>query len=170
MMRRLLWLLALMTLPVVAGAQVRVCIEPADTTVSLGDVITVRVTTDGPVADLKGYLVRATHNTAVLTHLSTTPGSVLNGYLATFLPHAAAPDTIGFDAAVLIGATMGPGTLGYFTFTASAPGICDLVITDAKMRNSLNQPFPIITCNGRVRVVGPLPVRNSTWSTVKARP
>lgn len=153
-----------------AGAQIHVCVEPTDTTVALGDFVTVRVTTDGPVADLKGYLFRATHNPAVLTLQSTDPGSVLDGHLYTFIPFTAPPDTIGFDAAVLIGATMGPGTLGYFTFQATATGICDLIPTQVLMRNSLNQPYPIVTCNGRVRVVTVTPSRTSTWGEIKARP
>lgn len=151
-----------------AAAQVQVCIEPADTTVALGDLVTVRVTTDGPPADLKGYLLRATHDPAVLSLVSTDPGSVLDSYLYTFFPYVAAPDTIGFDAAVLIGSTAGPGTLGTFTFQATAIGICDLVPTEVLMRDSSNQPFSVSLCAGRVRVIGVTPRKDSTWGSVKA--
>lgn len=159
-----------LSLSLPAAAQVvHVCFEPADTTVALGDVFTVRVTADGPVADLKGYLARGTYNPSVLTLLSTTPGSVLTGKLATFIPYAAPPDTLGFDAAVLIGTTQGPGTLGYFQFQATAPGICDLILTEIQMRNSLNQPYSVVLCNGRVRVVTVTPTQHLTWGEIKSR-
>ncbi len=153
----------------VSAQTVHVCFEPADTTVALGDIVTVRVTTDGPPADLKGYLVRGTHNTAVLTLQATLAGSVLNGKLATFIPYTAPPDTLGFDAAVLVGNTQGPGTLGYFQFQATAPGICDLIMTQVLMRNSLNQPYTIAFCNGRIRVISVTPTQSVSWGEVKAR-
>lgn len=160
----------LLTLSLPAAAQVvHVCFEPADTTVALGDFVTVRVTADGPAADLKGYLARGTYNTSVLTLQATTPGSVLTGKLATFIPYTAPPDTLGFDAAVLIGTTQGPGTLGYFQFQATAPGICDLILTEILMRNSLNQPYSVALCNGRVRVVTVTPTQQLTWGEIKAR-
>jgi hypothetical protein len=164
----LLVALALPGLAAPAGAQINVCVEPADSTIALGDVVTVRVTTDGPMADLKGYLVRLTYNPAVLALGAITPGNVLDGHLATFIPFAAPADTAGFDAAVLIGSTDGPGTLGYIQFTGIANGVSDLRIVEVIMRNSLNQSFPVTTCDGRIRVIAPVPVENETWGGIKS--
>ena len=100
---------------------------------------------------------------------ATLAGSVLNGKLATFIPYTAPPDTLGFDAAVLVGNTQGPGTLGYFQFQATAPGICDLIMTQVLMRNSLNQPYTIAFCNGRIRVISVTPTQSVSWGEVKAR-
>lgn len=161
-------LTALLIIVPPAGAQVRVCVEPADTTIALGDVATVRVTTDGPPADLKGFLVRAVYNPGVLSLQATLPGSVLSGYLYSFYPYAAPPDTLGFDAAVLIGATQGPGTLGLLRIQGISEGICDIVPTQLLMRNSLNEPYPVITCSGRVRVVSPTAAAQTTWGAIKA--
>jgi hypothetical protein len=149
-------------------AQVRVCVEPADTLIALGDSVTVVVRADGPASDLKGFLVRLTYRPAVLLPGVTSPGDVLAGHGRFFMPYAASPDTLGFDGAVLIGTTAGPGTLGSFRFQGFAAGTSDLILTEVLLRDSDNEPIALTVCHGRITVTPPTPVTWTTWGGVKA--
>ncbi len=164
---RVLFVLALSVPGTAALAQIKVAVSPVDTTIALGDSVTVCVTVDGPPADLKGYLIRVRYNPAVLGHGQTDPGSVLDGYAATFIPASTPPDTIGFDAAVLIGSTNGPGSLGCFRFQGIAAGTSPVTITAVILRNSLNESYATVVCHGSVTVIPPTPVDDTTWSRVK---
>lgn len=144
-------------LPGAAQADVHVCVEPADSTVNVGDPVTVRISTADPVTDLQGYVVRLTYDTVPLGAPSaTSPGTLLDAVPAVFFPHNTAPDTLGFDAAVLGTTTSGPGSLGTFSFIAASPGDCHFHLTVALMRNSLNDPIVTTTCDGVVHVQAPI--------------
>ncbi len=137
-----------------ARANVHVCVTPSDSTVNVGDPVTVRIYTNDPITDVQGYAVRLTYGTTPLgPPTATGAGTMLDPVPAVFFPYSAAPDTLGFDAAVLGTTTAGPGTLGTFSFVATNPGDSHFHVTVALMRDSHNDPIQTVTCDGVIHVV-----------------
>ncbi len=140
-----------------AARAVTVCVVPADSVIPYGAPVTVRVTADGPTTDLKGYSIRLTYAPSVLGSPVTAGGDVLASVTHFFVPYGAPPDTIGFDAAVLVGTTGGPGTLGTFELSGLTPGVSVFHLTFADLRDSHNNQFPVTMCDGKVTVLPPPP-------------
>jgi hypothetical protein len=157
--------------PVSAGA-VTVSVQPADTTVTVGDTLTLRVTADA-FADLKGYQLVHGFDPTRLASIGVLAGDVLTGaggsYVAFPLPDAAAPqDSTWLDAAMLDGSTSTPGVLEYLVFVATAKGDAVVTCEHAELRDSQNAWTYPGCAGGVVHIVGPTPVRRPTWGGLKA--
>lgn len=151
--------LAPAVMPVVAGA-VTVSIDPPDTTVEVGDEFVVRIVTDA-FPDLKGFKLIFPYDETRLQLLGAVEGEVLTSpggaYVAFLIPDVSAPaDTFQYDAAMLEGATAGPGILVYATFKALAPGDAAIDCGSVDFRDSFNQQT-IPACNGAVVHIGTPP-------------
>jgi hypothetical protein len=139
------------------GAAVTVSIDPPDTTVAVGDEFVVRFLTDA-FPDLKGFKLIFPYDATRLLLLSATEGEVLTSpggaYAAFLIPDVSAPaDTFWYDAAMLEGATAGPGVLVYARFRALASGDAAIVCGSVDFRDSFNQQtFP--ACAGAVVHIG----------------
>jgi len=147
-----------------------VAVTPADTTVSVGDDLWIRVEADA-FSDLKAYDLIFQYDPTVVQLLGANPGDVLTGsYFASLVNEVSAPiDSAWYDAAMLVGSTSGPGVLVYFHFKALATGISPLDCRKVDYRDSNNvQTLPSCS-SGIIRVVGVVPARPDTWGRVRAR-
>jgi len=150
---------------------VTVAIDPSDTTVFVGSIFGVRVTTDA-FPDLKAFSVIFQYNPAVLQLLGASPGDVLtssgNPFSAFLVPDYTAPaDTAWYDAAMLVGSTSGPGILNFFTFKALQVGVSFIECRLVDFRDSQNQQTLPACVRGRVEVTAPTPVKLGTWGRIK---
>jgi hypothetical protein len=161
-------LAALLGLPGEARA-VKVTLLPPDTTVAVGDIVTLRAVTDA-FPDLKAFQLIYRYDPLRLQFLGATAGEVLTSvpHVAFVTPDEPPADSVIYDAAVLVGSTSGPGVLVYLRFRALAVGDAAIECMLADFRDSQNrQTLP--ACNGgRVQITAPTPVQRSTWSKIKA--
>ena len=146
-------------------------VAPADTTVSIGDNVTLRVMIDD-ASSLKGYQLIYKYG-PVLQYRGSTAGDMLTGsgspYVVLDTPdHTAPADTAGADCAQLLTSTHGPGVMLYFRFKAQAEGNSLITCQRIDMRDEFNNPVPASCAGGIVRVLGPVPTRRSTWGRVKS--
>jgi len=160
------------TLGLPVARAVTVSVSPADTTVDIGNTVTLRVVTDA-FPNLKAYKLLFGFNPTILQFTGATAGDVLTGsgnpFSVQVVPDVTAPtDTAHVDCAQLVGATSGPGVLVYLTFQALVAGESPIVCDGADFRDPFNaQTLP--GCNpGIVRVVSPTPTTPMSWGGVKA--
>ncbi len=163
----------LLLLPAAAARAATISIEPADTSVTVGDTLALRVVCS-PVADLKGYELVHAFDASRLASITVRAGDVLVGtgrpYAAYVLPDAVAPvDSTWLDAAMLDGATSGPGVLAYLVFKATATGTAAVTCEHAELRDSSNAAIPGDCAGAVVRVSAAVPVRRTTWGGLKSR-
>lgn len=165
-------LVALAALVAPASRATVVSVSPADTSVTIGDVITLRVVTTA-FADLKGYQLLFGFDPTIVELQGISPGDVLTGtgraYAGYPVPDPVAPaDTAWYDAAMLDGSTAGPGVLAYFTFKALALGTTTVECRTVDFRDSQNlQTLP--SCeSGVVNVLPPTSARSASWGRLKA--
>ena len=150
---------------------VTVSVAPAETTVTVGDNFTLRsVTTAFP--DLKAYELIYSFNSALITSQGVNPGDVLTGsgnpFQAYPQPDNSLPTgTITYDAAMLTGATHGPGILGFLKFHAEAVGDTPVQCVLVDFRDPLNDQTLPSCVSGLVHIRGPVPVSPSTWGRIK---
>jgi hypothetical protein len=168
---RLAFTLAALALTAPAGA-VTVSVQPADTTVTVGDTFTLRVVTDA-FPDLKGFQTIHAYDPGRLAFLSASPGDVLTQpgqpFSAFVVPDVSAPDdSVWYDAAMLSGSSQGPGILVFHTFTALAEGDCPVVCRGADFRDSFNAQTLPACLDGMVHIIGPVPAAPATWGRIKA--
>jgi hypothetical protein len=144
---------------------------PADTSVIVGDEFALRIVTDA-FADLKGFDLQFTFDPAKLQFLGADPGDVLTGtgrlYADyTLVGHGALADTVLYDAAMLNGATAGPGILVSFRFKALDVGDTPVHCQKVDFRDS-NNAITLPDCTGGlVHILKATPVRVSSWGKVK---
>lgn len=156
--------------PPARAAELR--LEPADTTVTVGDTFTLRVVCDA-VTDLKGLQTAYSYPAPRLQLLAMTAGAVITDaggdWFAYVLPDVAAPaDTAWMDGAVLDGSTQGPGVVAYVQFKALTEGDAPLACVLAEMRDSNNAPLSPTCVAGIVRILGPVPVARRSWGRLKS--
>jgi hypothetical protein len=153
------------------AAAAEVAVSPADTTVDIGNTVTLRIVA-GPFSDLKAYQLRFGFDPGVLQFTGVTAGDVLTGgagaYSVAIVPDVTAPtDTAQVDCAQLTGVTSGPGVLIYYHFLAVGAGDSPIACDGVDFRNHLNeQTLPACTA-GAVHVVNPTPARPVSWGRVK---
>jgi hypothetical protein len=160
-------LLVAMTGPAGAAA---VTVVPADTSVTVGDTLTVRIESDA-IADLKGCELIYAYTSSRLEFVGAEAGAVLagGGYFDYVLPDAAAPaDSVWYDAARLVGTAAGPGVVALFTFVATAEGDASLACLLADLRDSNNAPLNPSCAGGVIHVLGPVPARAASWGRIKS--
>lgn len=158
----------------VPAAAASFTIVPAETTVTVGDTFTLRLTCDA-VADLKGFQAAFTFPAARLQFVGMPPGELLTDppgdWFATLLPDVTAPvDTAWMDAARLDGSVAGPGVVAYLTLKALTIGDAGLTCVQAEMRDSNNAPLAPGCAAALVHVVGPVPTARRSWGALKQRP
>ncbi len=164
-------LTALAVLAAPASRATVVSVSPADTSVTIGDVITLRVVTTA-FPDLKGYQLVFGFAPTIVQLQGITAGDVLTGtgraYSGYQVPDYVAPaDTAWYDAAMLDGSTAGPGVLAYLTFTATALGTTLIDCRGVDFRDSQNaQTLPACE-SGVVHVLPATAVRATSWGQVK---
>lgn len=146
-------------------------VVPAETTVTVGDTFTLRVTCDA-VPDLKGFQVALHFPAARLQFVAMPAGELLTDppgdWFATLLPDVTAPaDTAWLDAARLDGSVAGPGVLAYLTLKALTTGDAALTCVWAEMRDSNNVPLAPGCAAALVHVVGPVPTVRRSWGALK---
>lgn len=172
-LRLCIFLLALLAATAAAGtaAAASLGLEPADTTVTVGDTFTLRVVCDA-VPDLKGLETAYAYPAARLQLLAMPAGNVFTdaggAWFDYVLPDAVAPaDTAWMDAAMLDGSTQGPGVVAYVQFKALIEGDAVLTCALAEMRDSDNASLAPTCAAGVVHVVGPVPVERRSWGRLK---
>jgi hypothetical protein len=139
----------------------------------VGSTFSLRIET-GAFADLKAFQMIFMFDPAKIQFLGAGAGDVLtssgNPYSLFVLPDYVAPaDTAWTDCAMLVGSSSGPGILNFFNFKALVVGDSPVQCQLVDFRDSNNaQTLP--ACNsGIVRVVGPVPVRVTSWGRIKIR-
>jgi hypothetical protein len=164
-------LVAALALPAAAHA-VTVTLEPADTTVSTGATVQLRVVAS-PFANLKGYELVHSFDSGRLDMVSVLPGDVLTGtgreYADFAIPDAVAPvDSTWLDAAMLDGTATAPGVIAYIVFTASHTGDALVRCEHVEFRDSVNA-VTLPDCAGAViHISGPVPARRTSWGSLKS--
>jgi len=155
-----------------AARGVTVSIVPADTTVTVGDTLSLRVVcTDFP--DLKGFELVHAFDPVRLASLAVQPGDLLTGigraYVAYSLPDVSVPaDSTWLDAAVLDGSTAGPGVLEYLVFKALGVGSASIECLDVLFRDSSNASTVPACTGAMVRITTATPVRRASWGSLKS--
>jgi hypothetical protein len=154
-----------------AAHAITVSVAPADTTVSPGDVFTLRVTVDA-VSDLKAFSLIHTFDISRLQFLGATAGEVLtrspNPYAFFVTPDVAPSDSAQVDAAHLVGSGTGSGIMVFLQFKALALGVSPIDCPLADLRDALNVPSVPLRVPGIVRIVGPTGVRRVTWGALRS--
>lgn len=163
--------LSLMALVPEARA-VTLSIAPAETSVTVGDPITLRIVVDA-VPDLKGADLIYGYTPGRLTFTSAQIGDALAGIGgATFefvLPDVTAPaDSVWYDAARLSGTGSGPGVVAFLKFATHTQGNATVNCLMNDLRDSVNNELPAPCSGALIHILGPVPARPSTWSRVKA--
>jgi hypothetical protein len=153
------------------AAGVTVSVAPAETTVTVGNDFVLRVVTDA-FPDLKAYHLVHSFDSAIINCLGVDPGDVLTSTLRSFTsypdPDNSLPTgTILYDAAMLTGATAGPGILGFYRFHAVAEGDTPLQCVEVDFRDPLNNQTLPDCVSGLVHVRGPVPASPTTWGRLK---
>jgi hypothetical protein len=146
-------------------------VAPADTTVYLEDEFALRIAT-GAFADLKGFDLLFSFDPAKLQFLGADAGDVLTGTGRLYadyvvVTHGVSADSILYDAAMLDGATAGPGILVYFRFKALAVGDTPIQCQKVDFRDSNNAATLPDCTGGLVRVLTATPARVASWGRVK---
>ncbi len=176
-MSRLVRFTAPLLLALAAAAFVRpataadLSLQPADTTVTVGDTFTLRVVCDG-VSDLKGLQTAYAYPPTRLQLVAMPAGNVFTDaggdWFAHVLPDAEAPaDTAWMDAAMLDGSTHGPGVVAYLQFKALLEGDAPLECALAEIRDSNNASLAPTCEAGVVHVLGPVPTERRSWGRIK---
>ena len=148
-------------------------IAPAETTVAVGDPLTVRVLVDA-VPDLKGADLIYGYTPGRLTFTAAQVGGAIQGFGGSVfefvLPDVTAPaDTAWYDAARLSGTGSGPGVVVFFTFLTHTQGNATLDCLFADLRNSANAPLSPTCAGALIHVIGPVPALPTTWGRLKSR-
>ena len=154
-----------------AGA-VTVSVIPSDTTVTLGDEFYVRVVTDD-VPVLKAFELIYSYDPTPIQLLGIEPGDALTGagnqYAAFVLQDYTAPaDSIWYDAAMLGGATQGPGILAFFKLKALAPGESPVHCELVDFRDTQDVQTLPDCVSGVVHVMMATSVSKLSWGRLKA--
>jgi len=153
------------------AAAVTVSILPADTSVTVGSTFRLRVVASA-FPDLKGFEIIHGFDASRLSLVGVLPGDVLTGtgraYAAFVVPDVAAPvDSTWLDAAMLDGSTSGPGVLAYLEFRADALGGAAITCLHEDFRDSNNALTTPDCAGAMVHVLGPVPVRRTTFGGLK---
>ncbi len=163
-------LVAFAALPGAASAAA-VAVVPSDTTLSVGDDFYIRVEADA-FSDLKAYELIFQFDPTIVQLLGALPGNVIaddgDPYFGTLVNEVSAPqDSAWYNAAMLTGATQGPGVLVYFHFKALVMGVSPLDCRKVDYRDSNNvQTLPGCS-SGIIRVVGVTETRQHSWGRLK---
>ncbi len=155
----------------VPARAVTVGVAPADTTVYLDDEFALQIVTSD-LADLKGFDLLFSFDPARLQFLGADAGDVLTGtgrlYADyTLVANGAVADTVLYDAAMLDGATAGPGVLVSFRFKALAVGDAQIQCVRVDFRDSNNVATLPDCTGGVVHVLTATPARAVSWGRVK---
>jgi hypothetical protein len=123
-------------------------------------------------ADLKGLDLLFSFDPTRLEFLGADAGDVLTGSGRTFtdytlVAHGAVADSILYDAAMLDGATAGPGILVSFRFRAIAVGNTPIQCQKVDFRDSNNAATLPDCSGGLVHVLSATPVRVVSWGRIK---
>jgi hypothetical protein len=147
-------------------------VAPAETTVTIGDPITLRVLVDA-VPDLKGADLVFGYTPGRLTFTSAQVGDALAGLggttFETLYPDLETPpDSVWYNAARLDGTGSGPGVVVFLTFDTHSTGNATVDCLRADLRDSSNAPLNPSCAGALIHVIGPVPTRPSSWGRVKA--
>jgi hypothetical protein len=147
-------------------------IAPAETTVTIGDPFTVRVLVDA-VPDLKGADLVYGYTPGRLTFAGSVMGDAFasgggDAFEFTYPDVQAPPDSVWYNTARLTGTGSGPGVIVFLTFNTHLDGNANINCLNADLRNSANTPLLPSCAGALVHIIGPVPVRPTTWSRLKA--
>ncbi len=151
---------------------VTLTLAPAETTVTVGDPVTLRVLVSA-APDVKAADLIYGYTAPRLSFTSAAIGGALAGIgqstFDTVLPDVTAPaDSVWYDAARLSGTGSGPGVLAFFTFATHSQGNATVNCLTTDLRDSLNQLLAPSCAGALIHVIGPVPARSTTWARVKA--
>ena len=147
-------------------------VAPADTTVYLGDEFALGIVTSD-FAGLKGFDLLFSFDPTRLKFLGADAGDVLTGSGRAFtdytlVAHGAVADSILYDAAMLDGATAGPGILVSFRFRAIAVGNTPIQCQKVDFRDPNNAATLPDCSGGLVHVLSATPTRAASWGRVRS--
>lgn len=170
-LRRLLLTACVLLASASVSSAATLTLLPADTSVTLGDPVVLRVVLDAQ-PDVKGVSLAFQWTPARLQFVQVWPGGVMtsNGEHADFvIPDVAVPaDSITFDSAVLQGSGQGPGVVAFIRLQTTALGVATLDCTGAEIRDSQNGvEFPQGT-SSIIRILGPVSARSTHWGALKS--
>lgn len=146
-------------------------IVPAETTVTVGDPFVVRVMVD-PVPDLKGAELIHGYTSGRLSFVSAQAGDALTGATGSVsefvLPDVTAPaDSVWYNGARLDGTGAGPGVVIFLAFATHTEGNATIDCLTSDLRDSANAPLAPSCAGALVHVIGPVPVRSTSWGRLK---
>lgn len=155
-----------------AAHAVALTIAPAETAVTVGDPVVLRVRVDA-VADLKGADLIYGYTSGRLTFTSASAGGAMAGFGGTVfeqvLPDVTSPpDSVWVDLARLDGSGSGPGVVVFLRFLTHTPGNGFLNCLFTDLRDFANAPLSPSCAGAIIHVIGPVPTLRSTWAAVKA--
>ncbi len=155
-----------------AARAASVTMVPADTSVTIGETVVLRVQLISPFSNFEGFKAVYRYEPNVLSFIGATPGEVFTSapgaIFATLRSEYAAPmDSVWYEAAVLDGTSSGPGILAYLTFQTIGPGNGTIVCKGVDLRDSDNQQTLATCFDAIVHVFPPVPVRPTSWSRLK---
>jgi hypothetical protein len=160
--------LAVASLARPAGA-VTVSVSPADTVVTVGDFVTVRIVIDA-FPDLEGAELIHGYTPGRLVFQSALAGDAIAGgaYVDFVLPDITAPpDSVWYNTARLDGSGAGPGIIVFYTFHAAQEGDATISCLLADLRDSDNNQTLADCHGGVIHILGPVPTREASWGRVK---
>jgi hypothetical protein len=150
---------------------VSLVIAPAETTVTVGDVVSLRVMVDA-VPDLKGAELIYGYTPIRLTLTSAQAGGAINGvsgaFEFTYPDVTAPPDSAWMNFATLTGTGSGPGVVAFLTFGSHTQGNATVNCLFGDLRTSTNAQIPHSCAGALIHVIGPVPTRKTNWGRVKA--
>jgi hypothetical protein len=159
--------LALILTPRIVLASPILSSAPTISSVALGATIAVPIQISD-VAGLFAYQFDASYDPAVLQLNSITEGTFLPSAGSTFFVPGYIDNTSGlasFTADTLLGAiagASGSGTLASLDFTAEAPGLSSLNLSNVVLLNTQFSDIPFVTNSGTVSVSS-VPTPGTIW-------
>lgn len=145
------WMLTLATALVLAGtARAQTLSLQVDPLVAeVGDLITLTITVDGELSDLRGYTLDLHYNRDRVNLFSISEGEVMLALTPTFLywedQGQNGSSVIQVDHAILGGEEggSGPGALLYVLFEGESCGLETIRVDNVLFRDLDNQPLPV---------------------------
>ena len=155
-----------------AAHAVALTIAPAETAVTVGDPVVLRVLVDA-VPDLKGADLIYGYTPGRLTLTSASAAGAMVGLGGTVfeqvLPDVVSPpDSVWVDVARLDGTGSGPGVVVFLRFLTHTQGNAFLSCLFTDLRDSANMPLSPSCAGAIIHIIGPVPTLRSTWAAVKA--
>ncbi|MFN0149136.1 MAG: cohesin domain-containing protein [bacterium] len=146
--------------------------DPPSGVIVCDETLTVDVTIDASVTDLRGFTLVFEFDPAIVAPVSATAGALVTGAgcpnFFTWLNAAAIGDSIAIDGATLGCSVAGAGSIAQLRFVGTGIGTSALDCRSGSMRDSQNAEIPFTCVPGTIEYSCQTPVESETWGRVKA--